>query len=178
MHATQHPKSRFCQSLKPDGGTCHAPRIAGSDFCFFHDPERSAEREAAQRSGGLRNRMAVLSSTAPDACLQDTQDLVTLLSVTINQVRRGEVDPKVANAVGYLGGLLMKAIHEAEIEKRTADEARRAAVDATGPTDAEIKEILRQLQTRRETPGSGCWRNCMTYAWHRRRQMEKDQTTI
>jgi hypothetical protein len=49
-------------------------------------------------------------------------------------VRRGEVDPKVANAVGYLGGLLMKALHEAEIEKRKADEARMAAERAAGST--------------------------------------------
>jgi hypothetical protein len=32
----------------------------------------------------------------------------------------GEVDPRVANSVGYLGGRLMKALHASEIEKRLA----------------------------------------------------------
>jgi hypothetical protein len=123
----QHGKSRFCQAFKPDGGgKCGARPIAGSSYCFFHDPEKSAEREAAQRAGGLRNKLAVLPSTAPDAPLLDARDVVRLLAETINQVRRGEVDPKVANAVGYLGGLLMKALHETEIEKRLA--ALEAAV--------------------------------------------------
>jgi hypothetical protein len=144
MTVEQTPES-FCQHVKSDGSKCQAPRLAGSDFCFFHDPEKSAEREAAQRAGGLRNKMAVLPSTVPDARLQDTQDVVTLLSETINQVRRGQLDPKVANAVGYLGGLLMKAIHEAEIEKRKADEARRAAERAAGPTLAEQEEMVRRL---------------------------------
>jgi hypothetical protein len=144
MSVEQTPES-FCQQVKNDGSKCQAPRLAGSDFCFFHDPEKSAEREAAQRAGGQRNKMAVLPSTAPDARLQDTRDVVTLLSETINHVRRGEIDPKVANAVGYLGGLLMKAIHEAEIEKRKADEAKRAAEREREPTEAERIEMLRRL---------------------------------
>jgi hypothetical protein len=120
MHAKQHPKSRFCQWPKPDGGKCHARRIAGSEFCFFHDPKKSSEREAAQRAGGSKNKIAVLSSTTPDARLLNAPDVVTLFAAAINQVRRGEIDPKVANAVGYLGSLLMKALHETEIEKRLA----------------------------------------------------------
>jgi hypothetical protein len=35
-------------------------------------------------------------------------------------VRCGEVDPKVANAVGYLAALLLKAIAETETEDRTS----------------------------------------------------------
>ena len=116
----------FCRRLKPDGSKCQARRVAGSEFCFFHDPEKSAAREVAQKAGGQRNKITVLPSTAPDARLQGARDVVSLLAETINQVRRGEVDPKVANAVGYLGGLLIKALHEAEIEGRLA--ALEAAV--------------------------------------------------
>jgi hypothetical protein len=144
MAVEQTPES-FCQQVKPDGSKCQARPPAGSDFCFFHDPEKSAEREAAQRAGGQKNKMAVLPSTAPDARLQDTRDVVTLLSETINHVRRGEIDPKVANAVGYLGGLLMKAIHEAEIEQRKADEAKRAAEREREPTEADRIEMVKRL---------------------------------
>ena len=112
--------SKVCRQVKPDGKKCQAHRVGGSCYCFFHDPAKGAEREAAQRAGGLRNKVAVLSSTTPDARLVNARDVVTLLAQTINQVRRGEVDPKVANAVGYLGGLLVKALHETEIEGRLA----------------------------------------------------------
>jgi hypothetical protein len=132
MRITQ--QSNSCEGVKPDGDECKARRVAGSSYCFFHDPEKRAERESAQRAGGLKNKVAVLSSTTPDARLLDAKDVVKLLAETINQVRRGEVDPKVANAVGYLGGLLMKAIHETEIESRLATlEAAHKRQPATLP---------------------------------------------
>ena len=64
--------------------------------------------------------MAVLPSSVPDAKLQNAGDAVKLLAETINQVRRGEIDPKVANTVGYLTGLLMKGLRESETERRLA----------------------------------------------------------
>lgn len=117
MRITHQSKS-FCEMTKADGGRCQGRKIAGSSFCFFHDPLKSTEREAAQRAGGLKSQVAVLPGTAPDARLLDAHDIAKLIAATINQVRRGELDPKVANAVGYLGGLLMKAFHESEVEKR------------------------------------------------------------
>lgn len=122
----QNRKSQFCQAVKSDGGKCQARPVAGSSCCFFHDPGKSAEREGARRAGGLRNKLAVLASTTPDARLVDARDVAKLLTRTINQVLRGEIDPKVANAVSGLGGLLMKALHETEIESRLA--ALEAAV--------------------------------------------------
>jgi len=98
----------------PRGDKCRSRKIAGSGFCFFHDPEEGPERKAAQRAGGLRSKLAVLPSTTPDTRLLDAHDVVKLIGETISQVRRGEVDPKVANAGGYLGGLLMKALHESK----------------------------------------------------------------
>jgi hypothetical protein len=66
----------------------------------------------------------VLPESVPDAPLKSAGDAVALLADTINQVRRGEIDPKVANAVGYLAGLLMKGLRETETERRlTALEA-------------------------------------------------------
>ena len=61
-----------------------------------------------------------MPGSAPDTKLQNADDAVKLLAETINQVRRGEVDPKVANAVGYLAGLLMKGLRESETERRLA----------------------------------------------------------
>ena len=57
----------------------------------------------------------MLPSTTRDAVLVTGKDVVQLLGKAINQVLRGEIDPRVANAVGYLGGLLMKVLHETEL---------------------------------------------------------------
>jgi len=49
------------------------------------------------------------------------KDAVALISETINQVRKGQVDPRVANAVGYLANVLIKAVEQGELESRLAE---------------------------------------------------------
>jgi hypothetical protein len=95
-----------------------------------------SRKESRTRIGaeGWRPQKQSSRTFKHDARLLDAKDVVKLLAETINQVRRGEVDPKVANAVGYLGGLLMKAIHETEIESRFATlEAAHKRQPATLP---------------------------------------------
>lgn len=111
---------RLCQQVKSDGHRCQARRIGGSEYCFFHEPKRIAERAAARRAGGLKKRMATLPDVTPDAPLADAHDVSRLLAETINQVRCGKLDPKVANAVGYLAGILLKAVQQTEVETRVA----------------------------------------------------------
>jgi len=40
---------------------------------------------------------------------------------TINQVRKGQIDPRVANAVGYLANVLIRAVEQGDLEKRLDD---------------------------------------------------------
>lgn len=112
---------RPCQAKTPDGTGCQAAALSGSDFCFFHDPDRADERQAARSFGGSRNRMKTLSADAPDVKVESCQDVVRLISETINQVRRGELDPRVGNAIGYLANVLIKAAEQGDMEKRLED---------------------------------------------------------
>ncbi|MGO9604170.1 MAG: hypothetical protein ACLQAT_12355 [Candidatus Binataceae bacterium] len=82
--------------------------------------------------------MAVLPTSAPYAKLESPQDAVKLLADTINQVRRGEVDPKIANTVGYLAGLLLKGLRDSETERRLA--ALESAVKRNFEDDAEADQ--------------------------------------
>ena len=52
------------------------------------------------------------------ARLASASEVTALLAETINQVRRGEVDPRISNAIGYLAGILLKAKEKDEIEQR------------------------------------------------------------
>jgi len=95
---------RMCAYIKEDAAPCGARRLSGSRYCFFHDPKNAKKRRSASRSGGLKNRPVALPLTTPDVPLRDAQDVGRLLDRTINQVLRGEIDAKIANTVGYLGG--------------------------------------------------------------------------
>jgi hypothetical protein len=107
-----------CRYTRPDGRKCQATPTADSGFCFFHDPERAHDRLQAQRTGGRRNKAVSLSADTPDCNLKNVGDVIALLGTTINQVRRGQVDPRIANTIGYLSAMLLKAQELGNIEQR------------------------------------------------------------
>ena len=65
--------------------------------------------------------MATLPADAPDVKVEDGADVVKLLGETINQVRRGEIDPRVGNSVGYLANIVLAATGQRELETRIAE---------------------------------------------------------
>jgi hypothetical protein len=117
--------SRSCRYKPRDGRQCKAKAQTGAEFCFFHDPALGEERTAARRAGGIaRTRKVTLPTDLPTKRLQTAADVVELLGDTINQVRRGELDLRVSNAIGYLSGILLSAIEKSSYEDRlTALEA-------------------------------------------------------
>jgi len=121
MPVTQR-SSRGCEYVKPDGLQCKANAMVGSGYCYFHHPLKVEERAVARRAGGIeRSRQAaVLPLDTPDRSLATAGDVVALLAATVNDVLRGQLDPKVANAVGYLSGLLLKAQERSDLEVRVA----------------------------------------------------------
>ena len=107
-----------CKARKRDESRCQAAALPGSDFCFFHDPSQAVARREAQALGGRQNRMKTLDPDAPDVKLKDGRDVVALLSETINQVRKGVIDPRVANTIGYLANIQIKAMEQGKLESR------------------------------------------------------------
>src|ERR1035438_2280877 len=96
-----------CQFRKKNGSRCGANAQPANGLCVFHDPARAADVRSARRAGGVnRSRpAAVLPPETPDSPLRNTQEVAMLLGDSINQVRRGQLDPRVANAMGYLAGI-------------------------------------------------------------------------
>ena len=119
---------RQCRAMTADGSRCKAAALTGSDFCFFHDPDRAEERREAQILGGRQGKARTLAEDEADLPIESSQDVVRLLSDTINQVRKGQLDPRVANAVGYLSNVLLKAVEQGDLEDRLA--ALEAVVDS------------------------------------------------
>jgi hypothetical protein len=116
------PSKPKCKFSKPDGSTCGGNCLKNSDYCYFHDPAQAAHRQQARRKGGrARSKpMAVLSISAPDEPVESIEDVVRLLGQTINEVRKGQLDAKIANAVGYLASVMLRALEGAEFEERLA----------------------------------------------------------
>ena len=129
-----------CAAKTASGSRCRAAALDGSRYCFFHDPDRATERRAAQVAGGRQGTVKTLASDVPDVDIASGQDVVRLLSGTINDVRKGRMDPRIANAVGYLANVLLKAVDQGDVEARlalleSAVMIKRPMTSADGLTD-------------------------------------------
>ena len=114
----KNSEDRRCQHQKKNGQRCNALSMSGSKFCFFHNPDRKKEIREAQRKGGRRGKIATLDEKTPDVIIKTPDDLIRLLAKSISQVRRGDIDPRVANAIGYLSGVILKAREQGVLEER------------------------------------------------------------
>ncbi|MBN2226833.1 MAG: hypothetical protein JW763_05670 [candidate division Zixibacteria bacterium] len=93
--------------------------MTGKDFCFFHNPETADQVKAAGRIGGKNSRdPRNLPADTPDIKIESSDDIMRLLGETISQVRRGQINPKIANSIGYLVSVILKTREQGEFEER------------------------------------------------------------
>lgn len=62
----------------------------------------------------------MLQHDTPPLPVRSAKDVCGLLAETIHQVRTGQVDPRIANAVGYLASVMVRALEVGELEERLA----------------------------------------------------------
>lgn len=108
-----------CLHIKPDKSQCQSKAMKESNgYCYFHNPDiTEEERKLVQMKGGQASS-CVLPCPLPLVELKNTDDVVVLLEDTINRVRSGEMDVKVANCIGILSGQMIKAMELSKIANR------------------------------------------------------------
>jgi hypothetical protein len=105
-----------CQHKKRDGKRCKAPALTGQTSCAMHaHPGRAAE---LGRRGGSRRAVYNPDDLRDFAAPRTAADLRDLLAESIIEIRAGKLDPKVANALGYLGTSYLRALELSDIENR------------------------------------------------------------
>ena len=117
---TNQPAISRCQEFKPDGAPCRARTLLGKSFCFFHDPAATEKRKAASSRGGAKKSCPVPDRAAIDIPLSNRDDVAALLTKTINQLRQGAIDPKIANGIGFLVGIWLRVTETNALEDRLA----------------------------------------------------------
>lgn len=79
------------------------------------------------------NRRPPISEAIQERSLKSVLDVKELLAETINQVRVGRLDARVANTVGYLATAMLKALQQGDTEGRLR--AIEAVLMGTTPTE-------------------------------------------
>jgi len=109
-----------CRFRNKNGQPCKADAQVGKSVCVFHDPEMAIDVRRARRLGGINRTRPVCTvpSETSDNPLQSTNDVSRLLAESINQVRRGQLAPRLATAIGYLANILLAALEQGPLEDR------------------------------------------------------------
>jgi hypothetical protein len=105
---------KSCISKTEDGKACEAPLMEGSDFCFFHNPDKEVteKRNNAVTTGGLNGKR---KQPLEPVRVKSLEDLAVLLETTINDVRADRIGTNQANAVGYLASTLAKVFETRDL---------------------------------------------------------------
>jgi hypothetical protein len=107
---------------------CKFRKKDGKVVARTHSPEMVCvsstirKEQRVRRAGGVKRSQPapVLPLDTPDHPLASPKDVSQLLANSINQLRRGELDPRVANSVGYLATILLRALEQGPLEERIA----------------------------------------------------------
>ena|SRR3989338_607984 len=105
-----------CDYIKPNNDKCNANAMTDSRFCFKHNPDTEIERNIAVFRGGYATKKP--GELLPPVKLQSINDISGLIEDTINRIRTEPLTHHQANSIGYLSGILLKALEVGEYEKR------------------------------------------------------------
>ena len=104
-----------CRATRKDGAPCSVRAIAGSAYCFAHDPAQAAARDAARCAGG-RNKATHkrLAKIMPIRLLPVWGQLERALAAVLD----GSLDPKQATAAAAVARALAAILTAGEVEER------------------------------------------------------------
>jgi hypothetical protein len=98
-----------CIATTKSGTPCRTRPQQGSEFCYFHDPNRKEERLAASAAGGKAGKARTLPPDTPLMTLRTPADGCRLMEYTINMLLRDKITHQVANSVAIQLNLWLKA---------------------------------------------------------------------
>lgn len=105
-----------CQSRKRDGGRCGARALIGRKYCALHgEPGRAA---VLGSKGGRRRTVYKPNDLKEFSTPKSAADLRDLMADSIFEIRSGRMDPRIANALGYVGASYLRALEAADLETR------------------------------------------------------------
>ena len=127
-----------CEHNKRDGKRCGARALTGQNCCAMHaQPGRAAELGS---KGGRRRAVYSPGDLKDFGAPKTAADLRDLLAESIVEIRAGKLDPRIANALGYLGAGYLRALEVSDVESRLdalegAQRSQERAILRSNPLD-------------------------------------------
>ena len=101
---------------EPRRGVDAERALVGKKHCALHgDPGRAA---VLGSKGGRRRSAPRVENLMTLEAPKSAEDLRKLFAHSILEVRTGDLDPRSANAIAYLGAGFLRALEASELEER------------------------------------------------------------
>ncbi|MGB8296048.1 MAG: hypothetical protein WCG85_11525 [Polyangia bacterium] len=117
--------SRACEATASNGKPCQAPVLAGSQFCWTHDPANAEAADAARRAGGAQRarQMDRSGCGAPDPIptwwpLETAAHARAGLAYVVQEVLAGNLPARDANAAAGAMSALVNVLRASDLERR------------------------------------------------------------
>ena len=104
-----------CQKTKVNGAQCKASALTGKEYCALHsDTARAAELGSR---GGRRRALFDPEQLMPFAAPKTAADVRDLLAQSMVELRRGQLDPRIATSMCSLASEFLKTLEVCTIEQ-------------------------------------------------------------
>lgn len=107
-----------CAFVKKDGVRCGGYPVEESVYCINHETRMQEKKLEAVRSGGAATSYEKLELALPAMVINAPADVVGAAVQIVNEVRAGQLPPKVASTIGYLLGVVLKAYEVSNLDQR------------------------------------------------------------
>jgi hypothetical protein len=119
-----------CAAITRGGSRCGSAVLAGSRYCWTHDPAAADRRlEASKKGGRARSNKARAAKQIPAA--MSAEDLAGWLSLLFTSVMTGRIEPKIGTACASIARVLHEVKTMTELEQRLTQLEERAGVADT-----------------------------------------------
>jgi hypothetical protein len=123
-------KAAQCAAITRGGSRCASAVLAGSLYCWTHDPAAAdRRREASKKGGKARANAERAKKLIPEA--MSAEDLAGWLSLLFTNVMTGRIEPKIGTACATIARTLHEVKHATDLEERIAELEQRAGVTDT-----------------------------------------------
>ncbi len=117
MAEAHRSEAKRCTGTRRDGTPCAATVMGAGMLCYAHDPARATERDRARSKGGTNSATRARLDRLVPATLRP---MIGSLLDALDEVHRGDLDPKQASAMAALAGAITRAYSVGVLEDRVA----------------------------------------------------------
>ena len=101
--------SQRCTATTKSGTRCPSYARKGQQLCTMHGPNAKEYQSAGGITSGRKLSGMAVMPDAPTVTVDTPKQVRELLGATINHLRRGQLDPKIASGVGYLCSVVLQS---------------------------------------------------------------------